>query len=483
MRTNPHILEINTRLWLNRLAKKHNQTFTLDTVPMEYWEKVKAGGFDAIWFLGVWQASPKAKEIAQSFTPLTDAIKTIYPDYSKEDIGASPFAVYDYNVDAVLGGNDALIRLRETLNGMGIAVFLDFVGNHLAVDHPKTLSNPDFFINNGTTEPPADKKNLFYKTENGVWIANGRDPHFPSWTDTAQLNYFNPDTQAFMLNTLKHAASMCDGVRCDMAMLTLNKVHSDIWKDYLSKYPYPHEEFWSSAVRAVREIDHDFVFIAEVYWGLEWEIQELGFDYTYDKILYDRLRYSTPESIKGHLNAEHLYQKRSIRFIANHDEEVAIKAFGKEKSFAAAAIISTISGARMFHLFQLHGRSSHIPIQYLADPFEEDMEVYNFYTRLLLEINNPAYHGGQWSMKDVYADGENQTYKNVMSWVWAQANTHKFVIINYCNCESVCYLDVKKLDTAVAVESFATHPVDGNLEEWLKGKVVLKPFEIKIVTM
>ena len=33
-----------------------------------------------------------------------------------------------------------------------------------------------------------------------------------------------------------------------------------------------------------------FMFIAEVYWDMEWELQQAGFDYTYDKRLYDRLR-------------------------------------------------------------------------------------------------------------------------------------------------------------------------------------------------
>jgi len=278
-------------------------------------------------------------------------------------------------------------------------------------------------------------------------------------------------------------AAMCDGVRCDMAMLSLNKVHNDIWRDYVSKYPYPQEEFWRGAVNAVREKDPDFVFIAEVYWGLEWEIQELGFDYTYDKILYDRLRYANPESIKGHLNAEHLYQRRSIRFISNHDEEAAIKAFGKEKSFAAASIISTISGARMFHMMQLVGRKNMLPIQYIGNGVEDDKEVFGFYQKLLTEVNAPAYHGGQWSMREIYPDGNNPCFKNVLSWSWAQANTHKLVIINYCDCESVCYLDTKKLNIANAKEAVATHPLQGNLSEWLKGKITLKPFEIKIVTM
>lgn len=483
MRTNPHILEINTRLWLKRLETKHGQQFTLDTVPVSYWQDYKALGFDAIWLLGVWKTGFKSKEIAQNFPDINESIAKVYPQYSREDIAASPFSIYDYSVADDLGGDDGILKLKETLNGLGISLLLDYVGNHLAVDHPKTISNPDFFINTGTNEPPEDKKSWFFKTENGVYIAHGKDPYFPSWTDTSQLNYFNPDARRYMLDCLKQVAALCDGVRCDMAMLSLNKVHSDIWGQFLGGYPAPQDEFWKEAVSQIREIKPDFVFIAEVYWGLEWEIQEMGFDYTYDKILYDRLRYSTAENIKGHLTAEHLYQKRSIRFIANHDEEVAIKAFGREKSFAAAALISTISGARMYHLFQLCGRKAQMPIQYMADPFDEDDSVFDFYKRLLTEVNAPAYHGGQWALKDVDSADNNGEFKNVLCWVWTQSNTHKMVIINYCNCMSSCFLDVRKLNADAAEESFATHPVTGSLSEWLKNKVTLQPFEIKIITL
>lgn len=482
MRTNPHILEINTRMWLARLGKKYGRQMTFAGVPDEEWRALKELGFDAVWFMGVWTTSPGAQNIAQNTESISNAVKKVYPDYSKEDIAASPFAVYDYNVSPSLGGNAELKQVREKLNSMGIAVFLDFVGNHFSFDHPLVTEHPEYFINAGKTPPSEGNKNLFFKAPNGYYIAHGRDPYFPPWTDTAQINYFNLDMQEEMTRQLLHVASMCDGVRCDMAMLSLNKIIRDIWQFAVGN-DAPKQEFWTRAIGAVREKTPEFIFIAEVYWGLEWEIQEIGFDYTYDKILYDRLRFSTAGNISGHLNAEHLYQRRSIRFIANHDEEVALKAFGRDKSFAAAAIISTLSGARMFHLFQLYGKKDWVPIQYMADFFEEDKTVYAFYKRLLKEVNAPAYHGGQWSLLPVDMVSDSRTYENILSWVWSQAGVKKLVLINYSSEKAMCKVDVSKFKASKIEEDVFYEKGTPPCNEALSTGCIFEPYEVKIFTL
>ncbi len=317
MRTNPHILEINTRAWMRRLERRHGQKFTLDQIPDTYWTEIKALGFDALWFMGVWKQSVKAAEIARNHPDVLAAVRKVAPDVDPRDIVASPYAVSDYVVDDALGGPESLKKLREKLNGMGIALFLDFVGNHTAIDSATVDSDPDLYITTGKTAP-LTHKDWFFQNKDGVYIAHGRDPYFAPWTDTAQLNYFNPKTRRFMLDNLLRVAEQCDGVRCDMAMLTLNKVHRDTWWEFLGG-DLPKKEFWAQALAEVRERHPEFTFIAEVYWGLEWDIQEMGFDYTYDKVLYDRLRFSNSEDIKAHLGAEHLFQMRSIRLTANHD--------------------------------------------------------------------------------------------------------------------------------------------------------------------
>lgn len=482
MRTNPHILEVNTRSWLKRLEAKHGRAFNLADVPEEFLDDAKAMGFDAVWLMGVWKQSPAGREIAQNLDEITNAVRNVVPDFDVRDITASPYAVYDYEVDEELGGNEALQKLRERMHAKGMILLLDFVGNHTAIDSPTVTSDPDLYINTGTAEPHAHK-DWFFKNKNGVYIAHGRDPYFAPWTDSAQLNYFNPKTREFMISNLRRVADLCDGVRCDMAMLSLNKVHRDTWWEFIGG-DLPKEEFWLQALAAVREKYPEFVFIAEVYWGLEWDIQEMGFDYTYDKVLYDRLRFSNPENIKGHLGAEHLYQMRSIRFTSNHDEEEALKAFGREKSLAASTIIATLPGARLFHLFQILGRPERLPIQYARDVFREDEAVSHYYRKLLEIASDPAFHGGQWSLKDVAPldDGSN---RNILAWQWKQMNTGKVIVINYSDAPAKGRLFLKGACAGPGklIEEFSGEHLDVTPEMLSQGYTLdLKPYESKIFT-
>lgn len=480
MRTNPHIVEINTRSWLKRLEARHGHVFTLHDIPEPFLDTLQAMGFDAVWLMGVWQQSPKGLEIARQSADIQNQVRAVKPDFKTEDIAASPYAVYDYVVDEALGGEAALQAFRNRLKQRGISLLLDFVGNHMAIDCPAVEQDPDLFINTGTAEP-AHHKDWFFKTQKGIFVAHGRDPYFAPWTDTAQLNYFNPKTREFMLNNLRRVAALCDGVRCDMAMLALNKVHRDIWWEFIGG-TLPKDEFWRQALDAIREDHPEFTFIAEVYWGLEWEVQELGFDYTYDKILYDRLRFSSPQDIKGHLGAEHLYQMRSIRFTSNHDEEESLKAFGREKSLAASTIIATLPGARLFHLFQLLGRPARMPIQYIQDWFEKDEAVFAYYQKLLGIVSAPAFHGGQWSLCNVAADGDDSC-RNILSWQWKQMNTGKLTIINYSDTPAKCRLALKGVGGTEMTEEFSGAKLAITDDDRAQGMPLeLKPYESKIFT-
>src|SRR5687768_5666693 len=99
-----------------------------------------------------------------------------------------------------------------------------------------------------------------------------------------------------MIGELVKIAGQCDGVRCDMAMLVLPEVFERTWGQRS-------EPFWPKAIECVREHVSDFCFMAEVYWDLEWSLQQEGFDYAYDKRLYDRLRGHLAPPVRGHFCA------------------------------------------------------------------------------------------------------------------------------------------------------------------------------------
>ncbi len=423
MRKHPHLLEINAWIFLGRLEKKYGKKLTLSSIPPEEWKAIRLQGFDIVWLMGVWQRSPGARKLALGDAGLRQAYDTVLPGWKMEDITGSPYAVYGYLPDPHLDSENDLTKLRAALNAAGLKLFVDFVPNHLALDHPATISHPEYFIQ-GSRHCHDENPGIFFEVPGGRFLAHGKDPHFLPWTDSVQINFFSSAARDFLISELLKVAETADGVRCDMAMLGLNSVFLKTWEKFLHPGP-PVEEFWRRAIQEVRRKYPGFIFMAEVYWGLEWELQQAGFDFTYDKTFYDRLLFDNADSVRGHLTAEDAYQRKSVRFIENHDEFRAASAFGADKSRAAAVVMATVPGLRFFHDGQQEGKKLHIPIQIGNEPDQEaDKGMEAFYKILLKYADQPALHDGKWSLL-------SSTNPNLLAWSWRSSSDCKIIVVNY----------------------------------------------------
>jgi hypothetical protein len=224
-------------------------------------------------------------------------------------------------------------------------LLLDFVPNHVAPDHPWVAQHPEYFIR-GSADDLRNEISSYLELS-GTVLACGRDPFFPAWQDVLQLNAFHPDLRRAAIETLSNIAQQCDGVRCDMAMLLLNSIFERTWASRAG--PRPATEYWVEVISSIKKKYPGFLFIAEAYWNLEWELQQQGFDYCYDKTLYDCLEHGAAENVRLHLCADLLYQNKLLRFIENHDEPRAAATFLPAKRRAAALTAATLPGTRLFH--------------------------------------------------------------------------------------------------------------------------------------
>ena len=168
-----------------------------------------------------------------------------------------------------------------------------------------------------------------------------------------------------MTDILLRLTDVCDGVRCDMAMLPLNNVFHNTWLGVLNKHGFvrPDTEFWKDAISVVKRKNPEFIFLGEAYWDLEWNLQQVGFDYTYDKRLTERLAANDLSGVRAHLHAEKSFQLKSVRFLENHDEQRAVTKFGKHRSLAAATVISTIQGMKFYFDGQFEGKKNKLAVQ------------------------------------------------------------------------------------------------------------------------
>jgi hypothetical protein len=430
---NPVIYEVNTWVWLQELKQKHHQSVTLGSAPAEEWDAVAATEADAVWLMGVWERSPMGTRISRTLPVLQTEYCKALPDYSAEDVVGSPYCVHRYVVDEHLGGPLGLAAARSELAKRGMRLILDFVPNHVAPDHPWVYEFPKYFIQ-GNGEDLLGVPNEFFVAD-GKIIACGRDPYFPPWTDTAQVNAFHPGLRQAVIETVSSMADQCDGIRCDMAMLLISSIFEKTWGHRAG--PRPDREYWSEVIGEVRRGHPDILFVAEAYWDLEWQLQQLGFDYCYDKRLYDRLIYDSVENIRLHLAADLGYQNKLVRFIENHDEPRAAATFTPEKSRAAAVAFATLPGARLFHQGQFEGRRIKLPVQLGRQPEEavdEDLEA--FYKGLVKVIHAPALKEGEWSLCERSGWPDNPSYVNLLAWCWRKGEERFLVVVNFSHVRS-----------------------------------------------
>lgn len=436
---NSTIYEINTRVWIKRFTK-NNSTPRLIDIPTDYWETLIDKGIKYVWLMGIWKTVPETIEKYCFDVGLISEYRKALPDWKPEDVIGSPYAIDNYHINKTLASANEFIQLKENLNNLGLKIILDFIPNHFSADTSLLKTNPEIFLK-GNEELLSKDEQTYYKAFNGNIYAHGRDPNFPAWQDTIQVNYFSESARIFMIDSLKNITKLCDGVRCDMAMLPMNNIFQDTWQKQLKTVGVNRmeEEFWVSAIQQIKNIDRNFLFIAETYWDTEWQLQQLGFDLSYDKRLLDRLAFGDAENILEHLHAEKVFQQKSVRFIENHDEVRAIKTFGIEKSKAAAVVISTIQGVNLFHDGEFEGRNVRLPVQLGREPDEEiNKSLVEFYDNLLNIVNHPLFTDGSWSLITPIQLDQDLTFKKILSWELRLENKKRIVVINYSNSDSNC---------------------------------------------
>ena len=434
----PALFQVNTRARLSELATELGREATLDDIPDADLDRLASDGFDIVWFLGVWQTGKAARRVSRSHPDWLAEYRRVLPDLCEEDVCGSCFAIRDYRVHEDFGGDEALARLRQRLRSRGLRLVLDFVPNHVAPDHPWVTEHPDFFVA-GTEEQLASSPRNYCCVETGQGagvLAYGRDPYFDGWPDTLQLDYGNPALQDALLGELRRIAGQCDGVRCDMAMLVLPEIFERTWG-------ISAPAFWPRTTNAIRAEVPGFLFLAEVYWDLEWTLQQQGFDYTYDKRLYDRLAEGHARPVREHLSAGLDFQNHLARFLENHDEPRAAATFTTEAHRAAAIVTFLTPGLRFFHQGQREGKQVRIPVHLGRGPSEaSESGIAAFYDGLLECLKDPAFRDGDWQLLECRpAWHGNGTWDSFVAFAWTGPDqTCRLVAVNYAAHQSQCYV-------------------------------------------
>ena len=279
----------------------------LGSVPDRCWDELAGLGFDAVWLMGVWQRSPAGIAIALINAELAASFRAALPDWKPADVVGSPYCVRDYLVDDHLGGPLGLAD-RPRLAG-----------------RPRDGPDPGLRAQPRRPRPPMGDRParaVRHRHRRTTWNATRRrscgsattsSPTGGTPTSRPGRTWFSsmrspPQLRAAVIDTLCDIADQCDGVRCDMAMLDdERRVRPHLGRP--GRHRHPTADYWPTDHPAVRARHPRFLFLAEAYWDLEWALQQQGFDFCYDKRLYDRLRHGPAEACTGTSRPTSTYQQ------------------------------------------------------------------------------------------------------------------------------------------------------------------------------
>ena len=428
----PTLYEINTRPWIKQFGKNK----TLSDIPDKYWKHLKSNGVDFVWLMGVWETSQDSINKHCFHPDLINAYNNVSNEWTDQDITGSPYAIEDYVVSHLLGKPKDLRYVRSQLNRLGLKLILDFVPNHFNAHSRLITVHPEIFLQSRNL--PADGRAEYFFTNDSKHFAHGKDPYFAPWSDTVQIDYFSAATHTFMCDKLAEIANLCDGLRCDMAMLILPDIFSNTWA-FLAREHEVQADFWSVAITKTKQEYPEFIFLAEAYWDTQWRLQQLGFDYTYDKKIIDFLKEYKTGELRAHLSGTMEYQNRCVRFIENHDEERSISSLGDERSKAGAILLMTLPGMRLHFDGQWTGHRTKYPVQ-LGTYFRphpcpcgiKSMQnktnfpcpcTSQFYDKLLGITKHEIFKKGSWRLLDCSSP-------NIIANYWQYQGEERLSIIN-----------------------------------------------------
>jgi len=420
----PVLYEINTAVWLSALALRTGRPVTLGTVPEAEWNFLESLGVDAVWLMGVWRRSEKSRDRALQLAELQREYEQACPDWTPQDVFGSPYAIKEYAPEPRFGDWKDLCIARQQLADRGMGLILDLVPNHTAPDHPWVSKHPDFYVH-GSAGKLQEQPDNYYAISEGAEqqiIAHGRDPYFPPWTDTLQLNYWSRNLRRAWKRTIHRLSSYCDGFRCDMAMLALNRVFKSIWGEAIDEPEAA--EFWEELLGEFPNL----LWIAECYWDTHEELLKLGFDYVYDKELLDCLRLSDHRLLYEHLRRSGSRTNRSVHFLENHDETRSTVVLPSLR--AAALVAFAIPGMKLIHQGQMRGAEVRVPVQLGRARIEAHHEgLRNYYEKLLQEVKRTPLQDGDWSLCDSLSVSGETSPLFASQWIY-RGEISRLLVVN-----------------------------------------------------
>jgi len=401
----------NSYVWLDQLSKKYQRSIArLDQIPDEELDTLARWGFTSLWLIGLWERSHASQRIKQLC--------------GNPEAVASAYSLFDYQVAADLGGEEAYRNLRDRAWQRGIRLASDMVPNHVGIDSRWVIEQPDWFIGQDTSPFPAYTfggpdlswdgrvgiyledhyytrsdaavvfRRLDRRTGSERYIYHGNDGTSMPWNDTAQLDYLKAEVREAVIDKILQVARMFPIIRFDAAMTLAKKHYQRLWfpepgtggdipsraehgltrRDFDALMP---AEFWRDVVDRVAREAPDTLLLAEAFWLMEgYFVRTLGMHRVYNSAFMNMLRDEKNTEyrsvIKNTLEFDPRILQRYVNFMNNPDERTAVDQFGKDdKYMGICTLMATLPGLPMFGHGQVEGLTEKYGMEYRRAYWDE----------------------------------------------------------------------------------------------------------------
>ena len=404
----------NTYVWLDQLSRKYGRPIvTLADIPDAELDTLARRGLTGLWLIGIWERSPASRRLKQRM--------------GQPDAAASAYSIYDYEVAADLGGEQAISNLQQRALQRGIRLSADMVPNHTGIDSKWLIEHPERFLS--LEHPPYPfytftSENLsqdarveiyledhyYDQTETAVvfkrvetrtgevrYVYHGNDGTSFAWNDTAQLDYSRPDVRQAVTQTILNVARRFPIIRFDAAMTLAREHIQRLWvplpgrkdgipsrsghgmtrAEFDAAMP---NEFWREVVDRAADEAPDTLLMAEAFWMMEgYFVRTLGMHRVYNSAFMHMLRDEDTgkyrQLMKNTLEFDPQILKRHVNFMSNPDEETAFEQFGDgAKYFGVCTVMATLPGLPMFAHGQMEGLQERYGMEYRRARLDEQPE-------------------------------------------------------------------------------------------------------------
>ncbi len=403
----------NAGVWFEQLSRRYGRTISrLDQIPDEELDALRDWGFTSLWLIGIWRKC-RASQLIKRLC-------------GNQEAGPSAYSLYDYVISDEMGGEAALVSLKERAIRRGIRLASDMVPNHTGIYSRWVVEHPEWFIQ--VSEPPfpayrftgpnlSNDPRVAVFIEDGYWtrtdaavvfkrldrltgevryIYHGNDGTNMPWNDTAQLDYLKKEVRDAVIGTILRVARNFPVIRFDAAMVLTKKHFQRLW------YPPPGAggdipsragrgvsparfekffplEFWREVVDSVAAKEPDTLLLAEAFWLLEgYFVRTLGMHRVYNSAFMNMLKMESNAEYRGmlkdFLEFEPQILKRFVNFMSNPDEATASEGFGDgDKYFGVCSMMATLPGLPLFGHGQVEGFREKYGMEFLRARLKENV--------------------------------------------------------------------------------------------------------------